>query len=474
LNKKFLGQSMAYALASIAPILVNFAVTPFVTRILGPESYGVVAISISLFQFGIVVLTLGLAAAITRQAIIGRTGAAGAVATVVLGAACALLVFLFAWFLLPCWGPLILPGLEVGVLISPLMSCLGLAFLQNAQSFFRAEQRVATFVGLGAAASLAAPLVGITVVLLVEKSPATYLAGLAGTHLSIGLLAILTCLRMRRPQFRRGDFSTSLRIGLPTVPHQVATSFVALILVVATSHASGLDGAGALQLGMLMGTAPLLLLGAFNNAWAPLIYRASDESREGLLASSYRSFMLLTVVLVFGFAGLAPFVVPLVAGPLADMFPVTQVALIAALGAPFMTSYLANIHLVFLSGRTSALAITTPLSAAAALAVVTVPGLFSVQGDIRLFALALPIFQIFQLLVSIKLRRKRSDLRLPSVALIPEFIVVVMMLLTAYVLNGRIELVLVIEVILLAGLAWHRRRLIDRYLRNQRILSAQL
>jgi hypothetical protein len=60
------------------------------------------------------------------------------------------------------------------------------------------------------------------------------------------------------------------------------------------------------------------------------------------------------------------------------------------------------------------------------------------------------------------------------VALIPEFIVVVMMLVTAYVLNGRIELVLVTDVILLAGLAWHRRRLINRYLRNQRILSAQL
>jgi O-antigen/teichoic acid export membrane protein len=244
--------------------------------------------------------------------------------------------------------------------------------------------------------------------------------------------------------------------------------------VVVTSHASGLNAAGALQLGMLMGTAPLLLLGAFNNAWAPLIYRASDESREGLLASSYRGFMLLTVVLIFGFAGLSPLVVPLVAGPLADTFPVTQVALIAALGAPFMTSYLANIHLVFLSGRTSALAITTPLSAAAALAIVTVPGLFGVQDDIRSFALALPIFQIFQLLVSIKLRRKRSDLRLPSVALIPEFIVIVLMLLAGYVLNSRIELVLATEAILLTGLGWHRRRLIHEYLSNQRILSAQL
>lgn len=472
MNKRFVGQSLAYATASIAPILANFAITPFVTRILGPASYGAVAISISLFQFGIVILTLGLAASITRQAIIGRTAANGAVATVVSGAICAAIIFGSAWIFLPLWGPLVLPGTDYGILVNPLMSCLGLAFLQNSQSFFRAEQRIGVFVLLGTAASLVAPLAGISLVLIVNKSPATYLAGLAAVHLAIGFVAILLCLRIKRPKFDLREFLTSLRIGLPTVPHQMSTSMVALTLVSIMSHASGLEAAGALQLGLLVGSAPMLLLGAFNNAWAPLVYRAPDESRESLLADTYKGFMQMTAIMICGFAVMAPFVVPLVAGPLSHAFPITQVALIAALGAPFMTSYLANIHLVFLSGRTAALAVTTPSSALIALIIVMTPGLLGMPNDIRTYAWAVPIFQASQLIMSIGLRRRCSRLKLPSFVLLPEFIFIVGTLSSSYLLLGHIKLSLGIAVTLLLALMWVRRNTILRYLNDRRSLHA--
>lgn len=467
LNRGFLNQSALYAVATVAPIIVNLVVTPYVTRILGADGYGIVAISISLFQFGIVLFTLGLAASITRQTIIGTSGPAGAVATVLSGAGAGILIFLLALLTLPSWGPLLLPGADFGILISPLISCLGLAFLQNAQSFFRAEQRVIVFVALSAAASIGAPLVGMTLIIFVERSPAIYVAGLASTHLAVGILAVLRCIGASRPRFIHGDFSTNLRIGLPTVPHQVATSLLALILVTLTSHSTGLDGAGALQIGMLIGSAPLLLLGAFNNAWAPLIYRASDDVREQVLSSTYRGFMLLTVGLVLGFAALAPVVVPLVAGPLAASLPVTQVALIVALGAPFMTSYLANIHLVFLSGQTAALALTTPISAAAAITLVSFPGLIGARSDIRLLAFALPIFQIFQWIISIKLRRDRSAIHIPAMALAPEFIAVFCALAFAYVLNYRIVAVFIIIFGLVIAVFCYRFRLIVSYVKKQ-------
>ncbi|WP_311380743.1 oligosaccharide flippase family protein [Arthrobacter sp. ISL-28] len=472
MNNRFLGQGLVYASVSIAPILMNFVATPFVTRILGPESYGAVAVSISLFQFGIVILTLGLAASITRQAILEESGSSGATATVLAGAGCAIGLFGFALLLLPLWGPAILHGASPGVLIYPLISCLGLAFLQNAQSFFRAEQQVASFVLLGVAASVLGPSAGLVLMLNIERTAQTYLSGLSAIHFGVGAVALALCLARQRPQFNRLEFVKSLGIGLPTIPHQMALSFLALLLVAGTSRLAGLEAAGGLQLGLLIGSAPMMLLGAVNNAWAPMIYRTPTESRGDVLWSSYRTMMLMVVVVVCGFAALAPVVVPFVAGPLAVGFPVTQVALIVALGTPFMTAYLANIHLVFISGRTSVLAVTTPISASVALLLVIISVLAGLPRDIRILALAVPLFHVFQLFMSIWIRRGRSEIEIPVLKLLPEFAVVVTLTLTGLLLADNAGPLMLLSLGLLVALTCLRRRQVAGYLRRAAVLRA--
>lgn len=472
MNRRFLGQSFGYSLASIAPIVANFAVTPFVTRILGPESYGVVAVSISLFQFGIVILTLGLAASITRQAIIDVAGTAGAVATLVLGTLLGAVIFLLASVSLPLWGPLVLPGQDVTLLVSPLVSCLGLALLQNSQSLFRAEQRVASFVVLGSAASILAPLVGILMVSYLDPSSGTYLIGVAATHISVGGLAVIICLRINEPKFNNTEFWKNLRIGLPTVPHQVAPSLMTLILVSATSHVLGLEAAGALQLGMLIGSAPMLLLGAMNNAWAPMIYRTPEDDRESLLNQSYRAIMLASVLLIVGFAILAPVVVPIVAGPLDPKFPITQVALITALGTPFMASYLANIHLVFISGRTGVLSLATPASAFIALSLVAVTVASGITADPRMIALSVPLFQVLQLSSSIILRRNRSEIHVSVFKTLPEFGAVVLIIGSSFFYSNHIEYLVPVFLSLLA-LLFMRRHWLQTILSGGKVLSAR-
>lgn len=462
-----------YASVSIAPIVMNFVATPFVTRVLGPGSYGVVAVSVSLFQFGIVILTFGLAASITRQAILDDSGGAGAVATVLAGAACATGVFCLALMLLPLWGPSFLPTVDPSVLVYPLVSCLGLAFLQNAQSFFRAEQKVASFVLLGVAASVLGPTVGLMLMLNFERTADTYLRGLSVIHLGVGVVALILCIGRRVPRFSWPEFARSLSIGLPTVPHQMAVSLLALLLVAGTSQAVGLEAAGGLQLGILIGLAPILLLGAVNNAWAPMIYRTPEESRGAVLWSSYRTMMFMTVALACGFAALAPIVVPFVAGPLASGYPVTEVALIVALSAPFMTAYLANIHLVFISGRTAVLALTTPLSAGVALLTVIAALFVGFPRDIRVLAIAVPLFHIFQLLASVRIRRGRSEIKVPAMKLLPEFSVVALILLTGLLLVDHAGLLMLLSAGLLAALTLLRRRQVSSYFRGRSVLDAR-
>lgn len=464
MKKSFLSQSLLYATATIAPIFANFAITPVITRLLGAESYGVVGIGISVFQFGIVIFTLGLAASITRQAIIEESGRPGAVATVVQGLASSAVLFLLCAALLPQWGHLILPGSRDEVLLYPLASCFGLALLQNCQSFLRAEQRAGTFVALGISASLAGPLCGIGIVLALGQAPEFYLAGMASGHMAVGITAILITLKIQKPMFAKGQFFSNLRVGLPTVPHQIAVSFMTLTVVSASSHLVGLDAAGGLQLALLIGSAPMLLLGALNNAWAPYIYRTPAEERGEILADSYKNVMLLTAAMVCGFAVLAPLVVPFIAGPMAESVPVLQASLIAALGAPFMTSYLANIHMVFISGRTGALAVTTPISAAVALFLVFVPVLLGSASDIRIFSLAVPIFQVLQLAMSINLRKKRSNIVIPMIPVLPEFFTIVAVLTVSFAFSDNPATYIGLSIAIMGILGWIRRGLVMKYL----------
>lgn len=472
MNNRFIGHGLMYASVSVAPIVMNFVATPLVTRVLGPEPYGVVAVSISLFQFGIVVFTLGLAAAITRQAILDRSGRSGAVATVLAGAGCAMVLFGLALLLLPWWGQAVLHGADPVVLAYPLISCLGLALLQNAQSFFRAEQQVARFVLLGVAASVLGPSAGLLLLLNLERTAATYLSGLSAVHLVLGVAAVLLCLLGQRPHFSGMEFAKSLRIGLPTVPHQMAASFLSLLLVAGTAGLMGLEASGGLQLGLLIGSAPMLLLGAINNAWAPMIYRTAEESRGDVLRSSYGTMMLMAVLLVCGFVVLAPVVVPFVAGPLAKGHLVTQVALIVVLGTPFMTAYLANIHLVFISGRTGILALSTPLSAGFSLLLV---GLFVLAGlpmDIRILALAVPLFHACQLLMSIAVRRGRSDIKVAAHKVLPEFAAIVGLVLAGLLLPDNPTVLSLLCLGLLVTLALVRHNQVGMYMRRWVVLRA--
>lgn len=471
-SNRFLGEGLVYASVSIAPILMNFAATPFVTRLLGPESYGVVAVSISLFQFGIVVFTLGLAASITRQAILEGSGSAGAVATVLAGGGCAIALFVMAVLLLPLWGPGVLHGSDPAILIYPLISCLGLALLQNAQSFFRAERQVASFVLLGAAASVLGPSTGLFLLLILEPTAEIYLSGLSAVHAVVGITAVLLCVLKQRPEFAKMDFGKSLAIGIPTVPHQMAVSLLALLLVAGTSRLAGLEAAGSLQLGLLIGSAPMMLLGAVNNAWAPMIYRTSGERRGDVLRSSYATMMLMVVVLMGGFVLLSPVVVPFVAGPLANGHLVTQVALIVATGTPFMTAYLANIHLVFISGRTAVLALTTPLSAGLALVLVNLSVLAGLPRDIRILALVVPLFHISQLMMSIAIRRGRSEVQIPALRLFPEFATIMALTVVGLLLPNNLTLLAALSFGLLAALAGVRRRHVDAYVRRLVVLRA--
>lgn len=405
-GETLLGSGAIYALASVAPILATLLITPIVTRLLGPTEYGVVGISITLYQVGSVALSLGLPAAVTRHAIIARSGERGAASLVIIGSGIAVGLGLFVAALIPLWGSAVLGSSMQWILLCPIISSIGLSMLTLSQSFLRAVERVVVFVTLSGIAALLGPTSGFVSALVFGPSPAAYLGGMAGAHLLVGAVSLVVVVRHARPQFSRSETRENLRIGLPTLPHSIAISFLISALVVLASKLGGFEEAGRLQLALLLGTAPIILLGAFNNSWAPMIYRASNEDRAPLLASSLRAIAVLVFVLVGGFCVLAQPVVSFIAGPKLYSPELLVAALIVTAATPLMALYLANIHLVMLSGRTTLIALSTPLSLVISLlAVAGITRVFGVDSLV-VYAVGYPIFHLSQWMMSSFLARR--------------------------------------------------------------------
>lgn len=405
---KFFGSGSLYAFGLIAPILAMLVATPLVTRMLGPAEYGVVGVSITLNQALSMLLTLGLPYAITRHAIIMKSGVRGAAGLVALGAAAALVFAFGLALLIPFWGPIVFDRSLVWTLIWPICSASGLALLSLAQAFFRALDMVWIFVLLGTMSSLLGPAAGFALLTWSASNPENYLRGLGIGHLAVGVVAVGVVLIKTVPQVTFREFWESIRISLPTVPHTVAATFLVSIMVILSAQLYGVEFGGQVQLALLLGTAPTVLLGAFNNSWAPMIYRASDSTRTQVLSQSLVAIAALVYLLISGYVVLSPTVVRFIAGPQLFSDDMLAASLVVTVAAPIMALYLANIHLVFLDGRTAPLAFTTPASLALALGATYAIALSLGRPHIWAFAIGIPVFHLAQWGMAYAIRRRTS------------------------------------------------------------------
>lgn len=452
-----LGSGALYSLSTVAPVLVSLLITPFITRTLGAEGYGVVGIGITLYQFGSIALGLGLSAAITRHAIIGGTGVSGATALVWSGAGLAVIGGGLAVILIPVWGPALLgESSDVATLLWPTLSAVALSVLTLCQSVFRAISRVKTFVGLGMFSALAGPMIGLIVVAAGRPEPSAYLSGLAAGHLVAAITALLLLPRIPLRAFAPAELRSGLAIGLPTVPHSITGALVTVVLVAFATQVDGVAAGGRLQLALFLGTAPMLILGAFNNSWAPMVYREPDASRSRFLSRSMQAISVLVLGLVAFFCTLIDPVASFVAGPHVYDGSLSAAALIACAATPLMALYLVNIHLVFLRGRTLALAATTPLSGAVGVAAAL--WAFSLIGELPAFALGLPMFHGCQAVWAWWLSRRTGYPLAPITRSLPLLLIAVALpVLTVWLEPSIVVLALGSLIILTVAVVLNRR-----------------
>lgn len=364
-TRTVLGRGSVYTLATAAPALATVAVIPVVTRLLGPARYDVVAVAVVVVQVGFILVALGLGAAITRQYVLDRAGASGARALVLQGAAvstalAALLTGTARW-----WMPLVLGRPASAELVLALVACLGGAWMVLAQAYLRGADRAAAFVALAALAGLAGPVAGLGALAVGERSAVAYVAGLTAGYVAAGVVGLVLVITSGPLAGDRAGLLRALRIGLPTVPHQVSLYLALAGLVVVADRL--LDDGGRANIALTIGAGATVLTAGLNNAWAPVVYRTPAAERPQVLTQTTRTIAAVTLAVAGAVALLSPWLLQVAApGRYDPAGLVAPLALAAAAAVPSVV-YLASGHLVFASGRTGLLALSTPLAVAAAL-----------------------------------------------------------------------------------------------------------
>lgn len=404
--KKLVGAGSLYTLATLAPVLTLLFVTPFITRAMGPKEYGSVAVAITLYQLTAALAPLGLTAAVTRHAILldGRSpAAAGLVAKATL---VVVLLALVAAMTSSFWGAALFPGVSSVVLIGGLTAGAGLAVVNLCQAILRADERVVAYLLTSVAAASLPPALGfaaITTPAFSSKSE-RFVAGLACGYILVALWSVLVMWRRTPPVFPPRAFTDALKVGLPTIPHSIAVPTMTTVAVAIAASLGGMPLAGTLQTVAMLGTSVITVLNALNNAWAPMVMKESDETRPAFLQKTTLIVSTIALLLTCGFVVIAPYLVPLVGGPLiTSSLPVFASVIVASSGG-FHAAYLANIHMTFVSGRTWPLAISTPLAAVVAIASAYVVAI-NLPSAVTVLALAIvwPLFYALQAVFSFAL-----------------------------------------------------------------------
>src|ERR1035437_664551 len=266
--KGVLGRGSIYTIGTVAPILANVAVVPIVTRLLGPQAYGAVAVAITVMWVAMMAGSLGMPSVITRQGILARSGVAGARALLLRGSLITVALMTVAIVTAPLWDPLVRAQLRGPVLLALAASAL-FVVVENSQALLRVLDRPGAFVSLSLTATLGGPILGLAL-LTQDRSPSAYLIGLtAGYAAAAPAVGLVMCLRGGRPRRDRGDTRAALRLGLPVIPHLVALYLANGAMVFLATRLYGVTASGRIQLALLVGSSPAVITSALNNSWAP-------------------------------------------------------------------------------------------------------------------------------------------------------------------------------------------------------------
>jgi O-antigen/teichoic acid export membrane protein len=360
-SRALLGRGSIYTLATAAQLTGALLVQPVLTRVMPKAEYGVAALGIIITATLGLLITLGLPAVITREHFRDADGGKGTGPLVTLSVGLAVLLGAVAFATGPLWAE------PLGGFTAPLMlataTSVSYAVIIACQAVQRARNEAGRFVLVVAINILGGQLAGLAAVYLIDRTATIYLFGVALGSV-VGAALALFWARPSLPGLRdRAALRAWFAIALPTVPHLAALYLMTAGDRYIVQALQGDEATAEYNVAYLTGALGITLVAAANNAWAPLIYGTPDERRWQVLAVTTQDMLRVAGIAAVGLAMTAPLALAIIAPAgrydVADLTPVVAITALATV--PYVL-YLASAHVLFWTGRTTALIWITPLA----------------------------------------------------------------------------------------------------------------
>ena len=345
-----------YLLGAVGQGLGPIFLTPFLTRQLTPQEFGQVTYVTAVAAVIGVILSLGLPIVISRSYVLDSKSRVTISSwnKTLAGIYLALAVILF-----------ILNLNKFLALTSILSISLTFGIIQLLLPFARARNQSSVFVSISIIGTLLPGLVIITSGFWQVQDNPTQVLNLGSIISSIIVILLVRDFHLSRSINKEYTLIKSIKTGLPILPHMLA--MIALVNVDKIIFGKNLDveSAGYIQILMLVGTAPIMILSALNHAWLNQVLQSLKSNKN----KAYKSineivsklfiicFILLFVIIIF-LNIILEILNPYILSNRID----TQVVVLSASASTLYVIYLANTHVLTWAKKFWILAISTPIS----------------------------------------------------------------------------------------------------------------
>ena len=345
-----------YLLGAVGQGLGPIFLTPFLTRQLTPQEFGQVTYASAVAAVIGVILSLGLPIVISRSYVLDSksrvTISSWNKALVSIYLALAVILF-------------ILNLNQFSVVTSILSISLTFGIIQLLLPFARARNQSSVFVSISIIGTL---LPGLVIIISgfwqVQDNP-TQVLNLGSIISSIIVILLVRDFHLSRSINKKYNLIKSIKTGLPILPHMLA--MIALVNVDKIIFGKNLDieSAGYIQILMLVGTAPIMILSALNHAWLNQVLQSLKSNKNKAYKSMNETvsklfiicFILLFVIIIF-LNIILEILNPYILSNRID----TQVVVLSASASTLYVIYLANTHVLTWAKKFWILAISTPIS----------------------------------------------------------------------------------------------------------------
>jgi O-antigen/teichoic acid export membrane protein len=354
----YLKNSIWYLIGSGIQGLVPVLMTPILTRVLTPELFGEYVLVISIGTVLSFLFALGISASLFREVILGKTPLKEILQSLgpytIFLLSLAIISFLSSFFLN---GYLKLAFLALGLGLSLSMILLKLTIFK---ATFEARKFAFT-----AIASTAIPLIIFTI------ASNFYSNNFLINIYVVFVLILATIINIENVVGYKKDwkllFYRLLKVGSPTLPHDVGMSLLQYVDRIIIAALFGLTVAGHIHVAALLGTIPYLVLSTLSNVWAPATlekYKIDHITGTNFLNKT-------TKIAALG-SGLLSLIIILTSETLLKLFSpaaaadptMNSVIILMSLSGIIYSIYLRNMHLYNLAGRFKSLIWITPTAIA--------------------------------------------------------------------------------------------------------------